>query len=116
MESFLRNATTQGQKGDDAMKQADSIWRMLDQMAENDPDNYKKFINKHMNEGKEYFALPEPEMAAVTFTSKRNGKPDKRVFINFFSWSRVPPPSETQGPIPMTGEHRASIFPHSLSQ
>jgi len=103
MESFLRSATTEGQQGDAALKQADSIWRMLDQMAENDPDNYQKFINKHINEGKEFFALPEPELVAVTFTSKRNGKPDKRVFINFFSWSRVPASNEENGPIPMTG-------------
>ena len=50
MEEMLRSATTQGQRQDAALKQADSIWRMLDQMAENDPDNYKKFISKHLNE------------------------------------------------------------------
>ena len=103
MEQFLRSASTQGQNQDAALKQADSIWRMLDQMAENDPDNYKKFINKHLNDGKEYFALPEPEMVAVTHSCKKNGSVDKRVFINYFSWSRVPPPADPKGAIPMTG-------------
>jgi len=103
MEDFLRSATTQGQSQDAAFKQADSIWRMLDQMAENDPENYKKFIGKHLSDGKEYFALPEPEMVAVTHCVKPNGKIDKRVFINYFSWMRVPAPSDPQGAIPMTG-------------
>lgn len=100
---MLRSATTQGQGQDAALKQADSIWRMLDQMAENDPDNYQKFISKHLNDGKEYFALPQPEMVVVTHTCKRGGKIDKRVFINFFSWARVPAPKDPQGAIPMTG-------------
>ena len=109
MEDFLRSATTQGQSQDAAFKQADSIWRMLDQMAENDPENYKKFIGKHLSDGKEYFALPEPEMVAVTHCVKPNGKIDKRVFINYFSWMRVPAPSDPQGAIPMTGKRGAIL-------
>ena len=36
---------TQGAPGNNGMfRQADAIWKMLDEMAENSPDQYKKFI------------------------------------------------------------------------
>lgn len=30
---------------------ANNIWKMLDDMADKDPDSYKKFIEKNINEG-----------------------------------------------------------------
>jgi len=72
-------------------------------MAENDPDNYKKFIDRHLTEGKEALKLPEPEMVVLTHTCDVKGRLDKRVFMNFFSWARVPAPADDRAPVPMTG-------------
>ena len=30
---------------------ANNIWKMLDEMAENDPQQYKKFVEKNVKEG-----------------------------------------------------------------
>ena len=30
---------------------ANNIWKMLDDMAESNPDNYQDFIDKHVKEG-----------------------------------------------------------------
>ena len=30
------------------MKDADRVWKMLDDMSQNDPDGYKKFIDKNL--------------------------------------------------------------------
>lgn len=48
------------------MNQASQIWAMLDDMAENSPASYRKFIDKHMKEGKEYYAPPKPHMCVQT--------------------------------------------------
>ena len=42
--------------------QAQQIWSMLDDMAENDPAAYRKFIDRQVKEGKEYMAPPDPHM------------------------------------------------------
>jgi len=33
------------------IKQAENLWKMLDEMAESDPESYKKFIEKNIREG-----------------------------------------------------------------
>lgn len=75
MESFLRTATKSSGDSQSLMKQAEQIWSMLDDMAENNVDSYKfdfffllyylklvqnlkfiinrKFIEKTLSEGKE---------------------------------------------------------------
>ena len=41
------------------MKKANGLWKMLDDMYEADPEEYKKFIEKQMKEGREAgFKLP----------------------------------------------------------
>lgn len=40
--------------GDESMKkQANQLWKMLDDMADSDPDGYKKFIDTNMKKGME---------------------------------------------------------------
>lgn len=84
---------------DSMMKQAQNIWTMLDEMAERDPQTYKKFIDKHMKEGKEYMKPPEPHMCIMTMTTSTKG----RYFINFCSWNKVPEPKTPEDPIPVSG-------------
>lgn len=48
------------QKGSDILNQADSMWKMLDDLADSDPEAYKKFIDKTLKAGCTYFKPPEP--------------------------------------------------------
>ena len=63
---------------DSLLNQAESMWKMLDDMAESDPDAYKKFIDKALKDGATSLKPPEPcfcistilvSMATSTFTS-----------------------------------------------
>lgn len=52
---------------DSAMLQkAQHIWSMLDDLAEKNPESYKNFIAKQLNEGREYARPPEPHMCVQT--------------------------------------------------
>jgi len=43
-----------GELGEKDMKKADQLWKMLDGMYENDPDEYKNFIETQMKLGEEH--------------------------------------------------------------
>lgn len=89
----------EGVDRDSMMTQAQNIWTMLDEMSERDPQAYKKFIDKHMKEGKEYMKPPEPHMCVMTMTTSTKG----RYFINFCSWNKVPEPKTPEDAIPVIG-------------
>ena len=55
-----------GEEKDKAMKQAQHIWTMLDEMSNSDPASYKKFIDKQMQEGKKSMEPPQPHMCVKT--------------------------------------------------
>ena len=40
--------------------QADSMWKILDDLAESDPEAYQRFIDKTLKEGSDLFKPPEP--------------------------------------------------------
>ena len=40
------------------LKAAERIWGMLDEMAAKEPQEYKKFVEKQLQEGKEHFSPP----------------------------------------------------------
>ena len=42
------------------LNQADSMWKMLDDLAESDPEAYKRFMDKTLKEGSSLFKPPEP--------------------------------------------------------
>ena len=42
------------------LNQADSMWKILDDLAESDPEAYKRFIDKTLKEGSSLFKPPEP--------------------------------------------------------
>lgn len=47
-------------------EEANHIWSMLNDMCESDPSAYRKFVDKHIKEGKEYMAPPKPHMCVST--------------------------------------------------
>ena len=54
------------------LQKAQHIWTMLDELAEKNPESYKNFISKQLNEGREYARLPEPHMCIKTTILKVN--------------------------------------------
>ena len=49
------------QKDPELKKQMDGYWKMLDNMQENDPNQYKKFIDEQKKEMEEYTKMEEKE-------------------------------------------------------
>ena len=49
------------QKDPELIKQMDGYWKMLDNMQENDPNQYKKFIDEQKKEMEEYTKIEEKE-------------------------------------------------------
>ena len=45
---------------DDMRKVAQQVWGALDKLADTNPEEYRKFIDEQMKEGREMFAQPEP--------------------------------------------------------
>ena len=41
------------------LKAAGRVWGMLDHLAEHNPQEYRKFVDKQLAEGKEMFAVPQ---------------------------------------------------------
>jgi hypothetical protein len=52
--------------GNSIAKKAENFWSMLNNMAESDPDGYRKFIDKTLKEGKEMMKPPEAHMCIKT--------------------------------------------------
>ena len=50
----MEKQTLGGTNGDQVLSQAQSIWTMLDQLAENNPSAYKKFIEQQLTSGREH--------------------------------------------------------------
>uniref|UniRef100_A0A8C5MU66 PIH1 domain-containing protein 2 n=1 Tax=Leptobrachium leishanense TaxID=445787 RepID=A0A8C5MU66_9ANUR len=81
------------------LTQVNQFWNMLDDLAESSPDSYQKFIQKHMKEGKEFMAPPEPHLCLQT---KILDPEEKVLFINICSWSRVSAPPSDAHPVPLS--------------
>ncbi|XP_070548593.1 PIH1 domain-containing protein 2-like [Ptychodera flava] len=86
---------------EDIMKQAQHIWNMLDELADSDPDAYKKFIDSKVKEGGEMFAPPKPFMCVETdLLSPRKEK----LYINIVSWNRIPKPKSPEDAVPVAAD------------
>jgi len=97
------------------MKQAQHIWSMLDDLAAQNPEGYRKFIDKHLTEGKEAIKPPEPHMCVRTVIKQKTKH--EALFINIMNWPRIPAPKSDEDPIPTVGgslftisdEHGSSV-------
>ncbi len=49
----------------DMATQAQHIWKMLDDMADNNPAAYRKFIDKQLQDGRDQMKPPEPHMCVL---------------------------------------------------
>ncbi|XP_028413699.1 PIH1 domain-containing protein 2-like [Dendronephthya gigantea] len=72
--------------------QADTLWKMLDDLAETNPEGYRKLIDNVIKEQKEHWKPPE---AVFCFrTVKLPETSNHHVFINICKWERVSKPKE----------------------
>ncbi|XP_072049253.1 PIH1 domain-containing protein 2-like [Amphiura filiformis] len=84
----------------DMHKQAQHLWAMLDELADSDPEAYKKFIEKNMKEGKEVMVPAKTYMCVKTKILRPKSYD---LYINMCSWTRVPKPDTDEDPISVTG-------------
>lgn len=61
----MSNTVQPDGEGDLAV-QAQQLWSMLDDLAIENPDGYRKFIDKHLKEGRDAMRPPEPHMCVKT--------------------------------------------------
>ncbi|KAM9469577.1 PIH1 domain-containing protein 2 isoform 1-T1 [Clarias gariepinus] len=88
-----------------ALNHVNDFWSMLDEMAQNNPDEYNNFIARQMRDGAEYFSPPEPYTCLrVSVQKPQLGM----LYVNVCSWKRVPAPASTQ-PVPVCGGKLESI-------
>lgn len=85
----------EGPGGDKLLQQAQHIWSMLDDMADQDPESYSRFIEKQTKEYKELNAPPQPHMCVRTQVQRTP------LYVNLMSWQRVPKPKSPQDNIPL---------------
>ncbi|XP_032215283.1 PIH1 domain-containing protein 2 [Mustela erminea] len=80
------------------LTQVTQFWNLLDDLAESNPESYKKFIEQQLKEGKQLCATPEAQLCLQT----RILKPKEKVlFINLCQWKRIPAPQSTTHPVPL---------------
>lgn len=48
------------------LTQVTQFWNLLDDLAESNPESYKKFIEQQLKEGKQLCATPEPQLCLQT--------------------------------------------------
>jgi len=83
------------------MKQAQHIWSMLDDLAAQNPEAYRKFVDKHLTEGRETMRLPAPHMCVRTVIKQQTKH--EPIYINVMDWPRIPAPKSDEDPIPTLG-------------
>ena len=71
LSKLLSGLGIDGKNGDnkDLLKQAENMWKMLDDLADNNPDGYKSFISSNMEQGKQVMD-EEREAKVKEFTRK----------------------------------------------
>ncbi|XP_026938114.1 PIH1 domain-containing protein 2 isoform X1 [Sagmatias obliquidens] len=80
------------------LTQVTQFWNLLDDLAENNPESYEKFIQQQMKEGKQLCAAPEPQLCLQTRILKPK---EKILFINLCQWKRIPAPQSATHPVPL---------------
>nr|XP_033774468.1 PIH1 domain-containing protein 2 [Geotrypetes seraphini]XP_033774469.1 PIH1 domain-containing protein 2 [Geotrypetes seraphini]XP_033774470.1 PIH1 domain-containing protein 2 [Geotrypetes seraphini] len=89
------------------LTQVNQLWNMLDDIAENNPESYQKFIQHHLQEGKELLVPPEPHLCLQTKILEPKERP---LFINICKWSRIPAPESDSHPVPLSAGRLEDVF------
>lgn len=111
-----------------ALIHVNQFWSMLDDMAQNNPDEYKTFIERHMQASANCFSPPAPNSCLRALVQVNNSeygrsiKPLQRItsrmwslydpflkphdevlYVNVCGWKRVPAPASPTQPVPLCG-------------
>ncbi|XP_041494310.1 PIH1 domain-containing protein 2 [Microtus oregoni] len=78
------------------LTQISQFWNMLDDLAENDPERYRNFIEQELKDGKQLCVDPEPQLCLQTKILKPK---EKVLFINLCQWKRIPAPQSANHPV-----------------
>ncbi|XP_031729406.1 PIH1 domain-containing protein 2 isoform X2 [Anarrhichthys ocellatus] len=82
----------------DVFQQVDQFWSILDDLSQDDPAAYRKFMEKQLKEGAEFCAPPELDSCLCTeILEPKKGS----LYINICSWKRVPAPQDPSMPLPV---------------
>ncbi|CAH8461579.1 unnamed protein product [Heterobilharzia americana] len=79
------------------LEDANRLWKMLDEMSENDPAGYRKFINSQMASFHKSMSPPIVRFV-VKLTQTEKKQP---LIVNFCEWSAVPEPKSPDSPVPV---------------
>ncbi|NXP82674.1 PIHD2 protein, partial [Ramphastos sulfuratus] len=97
-----------------ALARAAQLWALLDEMAENDPQAYRRFLRQQRAEAERVCAAPEPHLCLRARVGARAGGLGPSaccwhwvvgggpLFINICSWKRVPAPKAPTEPTPVS--------------
>ncbi|KAK7105659.1 PIH1 domain-containing protein 2-like [Littorina saxatilis] len=96
LQSMGMGAEAGSPEGDKLLQQAEQLWSMLDDMADKDPDSYKRFIEKQRSEHEKLTAPPQPNMCLKT-----QFQGGGTIFVNIVEWSRMPKPQSATDNIPL---------------
>ncbi|XP_074891204.1 PIH1 domain-containing protein 2 [Buteo buteo] len=78
---------------------ASQLWSLLDEMAENQPQAYRRFQRQQRAEAERLCAPPEPHLCLRARPTGVVGRP---LFINVCGWKRVPAPKAPTDPTPVS--------------
>ncbi|XP_057571529.1 LOW QUALITY PROTEIN: PIH1 domain-containing protein 2-like [Hippopotamus amphibius kiboko] len=81
------------------LTQVTQFWNILDDMAESNPESYKKFIQQQLKDGRQLCAAPEPHLCLQTRILKPK---EKMLFVNLCQWKRIPAPQSATHPVPLS--------------
>nr|CAH8832389.1 unnamed protein product [Trichobilharzia regenti] len=77
------------------LEDANKLWKMLDEMSENDLEGYQKFINRQFENFRKSVSPPVVRFV-VRVTQKENKRP---LLVIFCEWSVIPEPKSHDAPI-----------------
>ncbi|KAM9217068.1 PIH1 domain-containing protein 2 [Leptosomus discolor] len=82
-----------------ALARAAQLWSLLDEIAENEPQAYRRLLRQQRAEAERLCAPPEPHLCLRARPAGVVGGP---LFINVCSWKRVPAPRAPADPTPVS--------------
>ncbi|XP_068773147.1 PIH1 domain-containing protein 2 isoform X2 [Struthio camelus] len=78
---------------------AAQLWSLLDELAESEPQAYRRFLRQQHAEARRLCAPPQPRLCLRARPAGAAGRP---LFVNVCGWSRVPAPRAPADPVPVS--------------